>query len=304
MMFAGQLAALGAALCWSMCSLCFTEAGRKIGSLSVGLIRMVLGVVFLSIYSWALTGSPLPLDASSKAWSYLLLSGVAGFFIGDVFLFRSFLLVGPRLSLAVMASWPVLSSLLGWMFLGEKLPLHHCLGILISMGGIIWVIHEQNNRERVEGESGVGSAKWLGIMMAFLGALGQAVGLVLSKSGMEMDGGMYDPFSATLIRAYAGTASYLLLFLVLNKWRGMFPFFKDRRVAALLTFGSLTGPFLGVAFSLVAIQHTSLGIASTLTASSPILVIPFVVIFYGERVGLKAIVGTVLAVMGAVLLFW
>lgn len=298
----GQTAALGAALCWSICSICFTEVGKKIGSLSVGLIRMILGVIFLSIYSWLLRGSPFPFDATEKVWWYLSISGFAGFFIGDVFLFRSFLLIGPRLSLAVMACWPVLSSLLSWIFLGESLEPHHILGVGVTMAGIVWVIFEQNTQE--ERESNGARDMWLGLSMAFLGALGQAVGLLLSKVGMELDDGQYDAFSATLIRAYAGTAGYLLVFVFMSKWKKMMPFFTDLRVAGLMTLGSLTGPFLGVALSLVAIQYTSLGIAAALTASSPVLVIPFVYLIYGEKVGLKAIAGTTMAVFGASLLFW
>ena len=69
------------------------------------------------------------------------------------------------------------------------------------------------------------------------------------------------------------------------------------------TIGSIFGPFLGVSFSLVAVSYTSTGIASTLMAIVPVLIIPAVVLLYKQKVSLKEIIGAVLSVVGVVIFF-
>ena len=64
------------------------------------------------------------------------------------------------------------------------------------------------------------------------------------------------------------------------------------------------GPFLGVWLSLVAVSMIPTGIAATLNATTPILIIPVVIAYYREKVSYRALVGAVLAVGGMALLFF
>ena len=300
----GQISALGAAICWAFCSLCFTEAGKKIGSLQVGLIRMTLGTIMLSLYCWFSRGHLFPYDATSNAWWYLSMSGFIGFFIGDVFLFRSFLLIGPRMSLLIMTSWPVIAALIEWVFLSKQLVLFQLVGISLTIIGISWVIIEQNKDKNQSNTNIISRNNHIkGIVFALLGASGQAIGLVWSKFGMELEGGQYDAFSATQIRAFSGLAGYMLLFFFLGRWHKLKALKGDHKSMLYLVLGSASGPFLGVTLSLIALHHTTIGIAATLTASSPIFIIPLVIIYYKEKVNIRAIFGTILALGGVSILF-
>ena len=298
----GQLAALAAAICWSLCSLCFTEVGKKVGSLQVGIVRMFIGTLLLSITCWVFRGNFLPVDASKEAWWYLSLSGVVGFFIGDIFLFRSYLLIGPRMSLLIMTSWPIVAAGIEWAFLSKRISPIEIIGILLTTFGIIWVIAEQNKKEKAKPHSNVEILK--GSIFAFLGSCGQALGLVWSKIGMQLEDGQYDAFAATQIRAIAGLFGYIILFFILRRWHKLKPLKSDKKSLWLLMFGSITGPFLGVSLSLLALHYTSIGIAATLCASSPIFVIPIVMVYYKEKVNFLSIAGTVLAFMGVSVLFF
>jgi drug/metabolite transporter (DMT)-like permease len=72
---------------------------------------------------------------------------------------------------------------------------------------------------------------------------------------------------------------------------------------AATTLGSFFGPFLGVSFSLLAIRYTETGIAATIMAIVPILIIPPVVILYKEKVKPLEILGSVISITGVALLF-
>ncbi|WP_044248001.1 DMT family transporter [Chondromyces apiculatus] len=321
----GELAALGTAGCWVVSSLAFTASARRIGSMTLNLVRLVLALGFLTLFCWLYRGLPLPLDASPSTWGWLSVSGVVGFVLGDLCLFRAFLLVGPRISMLIMSLAPPVAAGLGWIWLGERLSLADLAGMAVTLGGVTWVVAEQQPAPgaagkageageagtatagaagaSVSGMAGVPSsappASLAGLALAALGALGQAVGMVLSKRGM----GTYDAFAATQIRVLAAIAVYAALFVAIRWWGQVAQGVRDRAGMGFAALGALAGPFVGVSLSLVSIQHTSVGVATTLMSTTPVLIIPAVMVLHRERVSLRAALGAALAV-GGVALLW
>jgi drug/metabolite transporter (DMT)-like permease len=78
---------------------------------------------------------------------------------------------------------------------------------------------------------------------------------------------------------------------------------RERRTMFLIAGGALTGPTLGVWLSMVAIQYAPVGIASTLMALPPVILIPLERWLFHERVSPRAVVGTGIALAGAAALF-
>ncbi len=291
----GELAALFAAFCWTVTALNFESAGRRVGSLPVNLIRLVLAFVFLSIYGIWTRGHWIPLDADSTHWTWLLLSGIVGFVIGDLSLFRAFVLIGARLSMLLFASVPIFSALLGWVILDEHLSIWDGLGMALTVGGVSWVV-----LERKKGEDGRKAALPVtGILLALAGALGQAMGLILSKYGMRD----FDPFAATQIRVVAGIFGFSILFSILGRWKPTFDAIRNVPAMKRIVAGSFFGPFLGVSLSLMAIQYTQTGVAATIMALVPVLIIPPAILLFKENVSFRAVFGAILAVSGAAILF-
>jgi drug/metabolite transporter (DMT)-like permease len=138
-----------------------------------------------------------------------------------------------------------------------------------------------------------------GILLAFGGAVGQGVGLVFSKIGMQR----YSPFASTQIRVIAGVIGFAILFTIIKRWRGLVPVFENRKAMGLTMLGSVFGPFLGVSFSLLAVQYTKAGIAQTLMSLTPVLIIPAAVYINKERVTAHEILGALIAVCGGAILF-
>jgi len=293
--YAGQLAALGTATCWAATALAFDAAARRIGALSLSLIRLVIAFGFLCLAAWAMRGLALPLDASPRAWGWLGVSGLVGFTFGDFCLFRAYVLIGARLSQLMMALAPPLTAVIGWLLLGETLGGRALLGMILTVSGIAWAVLERNSQNG----GPVPRPSFSGIAMGFGGALGQAGGLVLSKLGM----GDYDAVAATQVRVLAGILGYAALFVGLHWWPRVGEALRARRALGLASLGAFFGPFLGVSLSLYAVHRIAAGIAASLMALTPLLLIPMVVVVRRERVGLGGIAGALLAVAGVVLLF-
>lgn len=297
---AGELAALATAGCWVASVLAFEAAGRRVGSLTVNLVRLVMAIALGALAGWALRGLPLPTDASSHAWLWLSLSGLVGFTFGDLCLFRAFIVLGSRLSSVMMALVPPLTAVIGWSLLGEVLGGRELAGMALTVGGVVWALAERMRAAgHRPGERDPPRPTLAGVALGLGGALGQAGGLVLSKYGM----GDYDPFAATQIRVLAGTAGYAALFTVLGRWPRVVRALGDRRAMGHTATGAFFGPFLGVSLSLLAVQHTLTGVAASIMATTPVLIIPVVVLLGRERVGPGGWLGAALAVAGVALLF-
>lgn len=291
----GQLAALGAAALWACTALAIEGAVRRISSLTVNLIRLVFAFGFLCLGGWIFRGQPLPVDATRHAWIWLTISGLVGFTFGDLCLYRAFAVLGSRLSTLMMSLVPPLTALIGWLALGETLGSRDLLGMTLTVGGIAWAVLE---RTKPAGGS-PGHATPAGIALGFGGALGQAGGLILSKIGM----GSYHAMAATQIRVIAGFAGYALLFFVLGWWPNVRRGLADRKALGLTALGAFFGPFVAVTLSLIAIRATLAGVAASIMALTPVLIIPLVVLLRGERVGVGGWAGAVVAVCGVALLF-
>lgn len=294
--FAGEVAALATAVCWTVTSMAFESAGKRIGSLAVNLIRLIMAFGFLAAYCWVTRGRPLPTDASAHAWFWLSASGVVGFTIGDLCLFRAFVVLGARLSMLLMSLVPPMTALIGLAILGEQLEWLDWLGMAITVGGVSWVVAE---RRPPRGDGLSATQSWSGVVLGVLGAAGQAIGLVLSKYGMRG----YDAFAATHIRIIAGIGAFAIVFVAIGWWPTVFRAFRDRAAMARTTLGAIFGPFLGVSLSLVAVKYTEAGVAATIMALVPVLIIPPAVLIQKERVSLRAVLGSLAAVAGVALLF-
>lgn len=300
MSYFGELSALLTAVFWTITSLSFESAGKKVGSLAVNLIRLVIAFVIYAVYLKITRGMFIPLDAGTERWIWLSLSGLVGFVLGDLLLFQAYVVVGARISMLIMSFAPPITALIGWLMLGEVLSPMNWLGMLITISGILLVILK---RQKPNGSTRLplltSSYSWKGILLAFGGAVGQAAGLVLSKKGM----GDYDAFASSQIRVLTGIAGFTILFFIIRKWNRIGLALKNVPAMKRITLGSVFGPFLGVSFSLLAVQNTRAGIAATIMAIVPVLIIPPAILIFKEKSNWKEIVGAVITVAGVALFF-
>lgn len=300
--YIGELAAFGTALCWTFGSQFFEAAGKRVGTLSVNLIRLLLALLLFCILSLITKGNLFPVNFPLHAWIWLGLSGLIGFALGDLFLFKAFVEIGPRLSMLIMTLTAPISALLGLTFLGEIYSLQQWLGMLITLTGVSWVIFERSNNNQ-NNKRKIRKITKSGIIYAFLGTLGQATGYVLSKYGMMINNDYLEPFAATQIRVIVGTIGFMIIISLSRSWSKVFIAIKNISAMRFMLGGAILGPFLGVSLSLLALHYITAGVASTITALVPILIIPSVMYIGKEHVSIRAFGGAIIAVAGVFLLF-
>ena len=292
----GEIAALLTALFWSLNSVLFTFAGRRVGSITVNYVRIWIALIILTVLQFLFYHTPVPVNVEPIHLFYLGVSGIIGLVIGDGCLFEAYVLIGPRLAMLLMLLVPIFSTFLAWIVLDEKLLLLEIIAIIITVIGVGWVIFEKNNNP----ESKPPRYAW-GIFLGIVAAAGQAVGLLLSKMGMQ--GGL-PAISANHIRMASAAGLILFLSLLQGKLRERLKGLKNKRACIEICSGAFIGPVFGIVLSLVAITHTNIGVASTLMSLCPIILLPISRFLFKEQIGLGAIIGTFIALIGASLLFF
>ena len=298
MPFIGELAALATSIFFSIGPAFFTIAGKLVGSAVVNRTRLVVALVYLLITHWILYGAPLPLDANPDRWFWLGVSGLIGFVLGDAALFQAFVLLGTRLTMLIFAAKPIIAAILAWIFLGEALTFSQILGMLITLAGIGWVMMEQNNPNQ---ETSDRKIYLTGILLAFLAAVGQAGGAVTAKMGLYGD---FPALSGQIIRISIATIIIWIYSFFSGSAKGTIGILMEKPKAIHhILIASLIGPYLGVFFSLVAIQNAEIGIASTLMSLQPIILIPIGIYFFKEKITWRAVAGTVVALVGVAVIF-
>ena len=293
-MYIGEFSAIAVAVCWTLSALFFQKAGSRIGSLAVNVIRLMTAIILLGLGAWVTRGFFFPTDATPYQWFWLSLSGFIGFFLGDLCLFHSYSIIGSRMASLVMTLAPPITACISFLFLGEYLSFWQIIGIAVIIGGILIAMTGKEKGEKLNFK-----VPFKGFLFAFGGALGQALGLILSKKGI----GDYDVISATQIRAITGGISFLLLVTFLRRWGSVRQAVSDKTGVKFVLSGSLFGPVIGVALSLFAIQHTQAGVAATLMALVPIFIILPSAIMFKEKITPFQVFGAFTSVAGCVLLF-
>jgi drug/metabolite transporter (DMT)-like permease len=294
----GALAAFGTALCWSISALFFENASKKAGALAVNFWKVALAFLYLSLAGLAMRGLAFPLDASGRTWFLLSISGVIGFLVADYFLFNAYIFIGSRISVVFQALTPLFTALFAFIVLGERMKPIRLLGMGIVICGILMAVISRQKNEKSEGRPASASAK--GYLFAFLSAIFQAVGLLFSKIGL----GTYSSIAGTQIRVLVAIAGFGLQAIVLGQAAQVFkapP--ASKKLFGMIAVGAVFGPFLGVVFSLFALQNTDAGTASTLMALNPVLIIPPSILILKQKVLPLEIAGAIIAVGGAALFF-
>jgi drug/metabolite transporter (DMT)-like permease len=291
----GELAAIATALLWTLSTLAWTSAGRRIGVVAVCVIRLVMAGLLLALYGQLTRGLALPVDATGRQWWLLGLSGWLGFFVSDFCLFKAFQLIGPRLALLLVSLTPPAAAIISWLFLAEPLAARQWLAMAMTLSGVVWVVLE---RPPADVWSHLPGHLRLGVLLGLAAALSQALSTVLGRCGI----GDYDASAATFLRLLGGMAGYLVLVTLLGRWPRILTAIRHRRAMGILLLGTLVGPFAGVMLFMVALRHSPAGIVSTIVATMPVLILPFSIFLYRERVSLRAAGGALVAVAGVALL--
>ena len=294
MEYVGELFAILTAVLWSFSSFIFTTVGKRIGTIQLNIYRLLFAALLLlitfPIFNIKIIASPIQLF-------HLGMSSIIGLVIGDTFLFKGFDLIGPRNTLLIMSINPAIAAVIAFFALNERLGVFAIIGMLITLSGIALVILDKNQNENTRFK-----LSRRGVIFAFIGAAGQGVGIIFAK--LAFVNGEIHGLVATFIRLALAAVILFPATAIIGSFKNPIKIFSgDKKAFGLILLGSVLGPYLGITFSFYAIIYTKIGIASTLMATIPIIMLPLSVWIYKEKLSWKSILGAFISVGGVAILF-
>jgi len=294
--FFGEAAAMMAALSWATSSMIFSNISGKAGAQSVNRGRLLCSITCLTVLHWVIEGQPWPHATTPEQIGWLALSSVLGLVIGDAMLFQAFAILGARLSMLMMSSVPIMGATLAWFLFDEVLTPVQIGGVALGVGGILTVIMIRKGRP-----ANLNGRQYLvGILFGLGGAVGQVANLITAKYALI---GGYSALSATWIRTLVAVVVMWGIAALSGRIRRTLVSCTAPDVRGWLMLGAFVGPAMGVWLSMLAVQNANVGIASTLMATPPVLLIIYEGVVLRKPVGWQAALGTCMAFAGVAILF-
>jgi drug/metabolite transporter (DMT)-like permease len=308
-MHLGEIISLIVAVSWTVTALFADKASHRLGSMTANVLRLSLAVVFLAALLLVTVGHPYPVYADGKAWLWLALSALVGYVFGDWCLFNCYLAIGARFGQLFMTLAPPIAAFAGWAILGETLSWKAALAMAVTLSGIAISILSRDGGHKVHL-----TLPLKGVLLGIGAGAGQGVGLVLSKVGLahyteaipaDAPARMVAmlPFASTMIRAIVGALGFLLLMTLQRDLPRLRSGLHDRKGMGYMLILTLFGPVLGVSLSLMAVQYTNAGVASTLMALTPVLILIPYAFIYKQRIRAREILGVAVSMAGVALFF-
>lgn len=305
----GEIISLGVAVSWTITAWYADKASRRVGAMVTNVLRLVLATLFLGLLLWITIGRPYPIYANQEAWFWLSLSALVGYVFGDYCLFNSYLYIGPRFGQLMMTLAPPMAAIAGWFMLGETLSFKSIIAMGITLCGIAISILSRDSGKHFKLDLPL-----KGILLGIGAGVGQGVGLVLSKIGM----GHYSeaipadapsqmewvlPFASTMIRAIVGGIGFLIILSLRGGFGKLVSAVKDPVSIKYASIITLFGPAVGVSLSLMAVRYANAGIASTLMALTPVIILVPEVLINKKKIRPKEVIGLAISITGVALFF-
>ena len=303
MAYLGELISIGVAFSWTATALLSEFGSKRLGNLTLNVLRMALALLFSLVLFWVVMGSPLPPIGSMEACGWMLLSGLVGYVIGDFCLFQCYIIIGSRYGQLFMTLAPLSAALMAWVTLGQQMTMMSIVAMLVTLTGIGISVIGRGEHHKVSLKLPAN-----GVLFAVGAAVCQGVGLVLSKIGMnhyqttDMPEWLI-PFSANFFRCVAGIIGFMLLLYWREGFAPLRTAMHDRKGLTVATATTVFGPFVGVGFSLMAVQYTDAGIASTLMAMTPVIILLPSYWLFGQKITWRSVLGALISVVGVSLFF-
>ena len=251
---------IGANLAYSTASMAYTMYAKRFSSMWINQVKAIVALVAFAL---AMFFSQKIISIGTYPILLLLLSGLAGLCVGDIFLFRAFATLGTGRSLVLYSFQPLMLGMYGYFFLQQIFSLNQTLAVICMMICVFIFMLERNHS--------TGSWDMKSFMWAFLGITLDAFGVMLTREAYEIEPGL-ETFQVNFIRCVGA----LIGFLLINP-KSYITVFKDvvslrKRDQSLLIGSAICGCFLSLTLYLAALKYAHVGTLTSIAITGPVWV--------------------------------
>lgn len=275
-------------MAWAVTSLLVRTLMTELGTVGVNAVRSTIGGVILVAWVLATAGAGAFTSISAHAWTFLTLSIVVAIALGDTVFFESTRALGLARAMTISTTYPLGAAAIAAVFLGEPLTVPIALGALVTLAGLVLIVAPWVERPPEE-------RFWFGVGMAAVASLAWAVSTVLVKPPLaEMDA-----VTAQAIRLPLASAFLWVLPWSRGAPRALARSGRSARIR-IGVLGAMTS--VSSVMFVAGVKHAGVAVASVLSSTAPMFAIPLAVVFLGERLTARALLGVAVTIAGIVVL--
>jgi drug/metabolite transporter (DMT)-like permease len=253
------LLALASNLFFSTSSLVFSVYARRFSPFWINQLKVLIAITLFGL-SMLYTGiTPLSVTATG----FLLLSGLIGLCVGDLFLFRAYATLGAGRSLVLYSFQPLMLGLYGWFMLDQAFSGRQFIAVSCMLACLGVFLLERN---KFTGRWDLMSFTW-----AFLGILLDAVGVMLTREAYEITPAL-DSMQVNFIRCTGALIGYFII-----RPKGIGQIVSDlktlkSRERMLLFIACVCGTFVSLALYLTALKYAHVASLTAVAITGPVWV--------------------------------
>ncbi|MDQ2785883.1 MAG: DMT family transporter [Chloroflexota bacterium] len=298
----GELLGLIAAVIWATSNTLLRMQTVRLGAVAVNFWRCVVTIPFFIILFLIVRDPGTLRDLAPLTILYIILGVCIGMVTGDTLQYHAIKLIGVSRSMPVSGCFPLFTVFFAWLLNGEPIRVQVLGGAIVVMLGVLLISLPKRTPARIgiiaaPAPVVVDRTNATGIVFSLVAAICWSLSTVVQSKALAHS----DAITVNLIRMPVAAC----VLLIASRGRANIPLrqFGARTFLFLIVIG-IFGTGLASISYLGALKIAGAGKTAVLGATAPLFALPLSVLLLGERPGLRAVMGTLLTVLGIALVVW
>jgi drug/metabolite transporter (DMT)-like permease len=284
----GEGAALMAAMIWAVSMSLYTRFGQTVSARHLNLFKNCVALLCLGLVALVF---PWTWPAEAQTYYVLAISGLLGLALGDTLLFIALKSMGVQRTSVIQCLAPPFAALIAWIAFAEVLNIWEWIGLSITVVFLALIL-----KARIH--AAAAPLTGLGISAALGAAVCQAFAMTSLRWSLQG----VDVWTGTFLRISPSIAALSLFSLYKGDLSEMRGIFLPKKKAMILGLAAFIGTFLGLVLMSTGAKYAKAGVATALSSTTPIWILPIAHFMLGEKISLKLLILTVFVVLGVVLM--
>ena len=287
----GTVIGLLASFLYAISVVVYRSVSDEARPIAISSIKMWVALIFMT-FLILLSSSYNLYSIELQSVFFLALSVTLGAVVGDTVFLASQNRIGVSSAFPIAGSYPILTYFLAIVLIGESVVISRFFGVMITVFGVIVITREQNTNNHEDPSQS--SIDIIGVMLAIVTMILYAFATVFLQLGVTN----VEPIEGTFVRVLVGSLEFMPMFLLARHFGMSKP---TRQATKKVIIAGFFGMAIGALLYVTTVKLVGATIGSVLGSTSPLFAVPISIIYLKERVTWKTGLGTVLTVLGVIL---
>jgi len=293
----GEIAALGAAISWTVSAVLYKKALLQAKPVSANIVRLACTATVLLALLVALGKTEVMMTLPQNVIILAIVSGVIGLGVGDTLYMMSLRDVGVARAVPITCTYPLFNLLWAVSLSGETVTFPVVLGAVIIVLGIMLLSQadqtgEPKSQKRV---------LYKGLALALATAIVWSISITMINMAVKETPDLDHALAINVVRVMAIALTFFAVSPIMDRGLGFLK--MNRKTVATLIAGGIVALGLGWFFLSYSFVETLESRAVPISSTTPLFSTLTSIVLLHEKVTVKNALGSIIIVVGIFLIF-